>query len=162
MKLPFTVHCAQFMAFLCAVWLITLRFVTHNYILALETLKRIRLKDIWHRIRDNAGDIETMLWDGWMGNLGSISLEARGVSFLQNIQPGFESMQLSIKTIPGAVFPRVKRSRREGNHSPPFLPRFGMSELHFSLWYNSTACTQETSAVPLKGTPYMRKWKLTA
>jgi hypothetical protein len=88
-----------------------------------------------------------------MGNLGSISPEARAFSFLQNIQPGFESMQLSIQTTPGAVFPRAKRPIREGNHSPPFLLRFGISELHFTLCYNSTRCKQETSAVPLKATP---------
>ena len=84
-----------------------------------------------------------------MGNLGSISSEERGVSFLHNIQLGFESMQLSIQVTPVAVLPRLKRPRREGDHSPPFLPRFGMSELHFCLCYNSTACEQETSAVRL-------------
>jgi len=31
MKLPYTVHCVLFMAFLRAVLLITLRFVTHYY-----------------------------------------------------------------------------------------------------------------------------------
>jgi len=63
MKLPCTVHCVQFMAFLCAVThYIALR--DSQLHLALETLKRIGLKDIWHRIRDNAGDIVTILWNG--------------------------------------------------------------------------------------------------
>jgi hypothetical protein len=88
-----------------------------------------------------------------MGNLVSISSEVRGVFFLQNIQPGFESMQLSIQTTPGALFPRIKRPRREGNHSPPFLPRFGMSDLHFFLCYKSTAYKRETSVVSSKATP---------
>jgi hypothetical protein len=74
---------------------------------------------------------------------------ARVFSFLQNIQPGFESMQLSIQTTQAAVLRKVKRPKREGNNSPLFLPRFGMSELHFSLYYNCTACEKETAAVSL-------------
>jgi len=41
-----------------------------------------------------------------MGNLGSNSSEAKGDSSLHNIQPGFESMQLSIQMTPG--FPEGK------------------------------------------------------
>jgi len=75
--------------------------------------------------------------DEW-GVLVSISSKVREISSLHNMQPEFESMKISIQMTPGAVFPRVKRPRREGNHSLPFLPRFDMSELLYSLCYSST------------------------
>jgi hypothetical protein len=56
-----------------------------------------------------------------MGNLGSISCKEKGFSFLQNIQTGFESMQISIQSTLAVLFPKVKRPGREGNYSPPFF-----------------------------------------